>query len=725
MRKQRKQKTEVDIKIDAKTNAKEKIRIRKPRRPIKQPKSNMAFAEACKEVTKLRREVTKLRKCENGPKIQSTMETTVTLGPVNGNLGGGLERSHRQWLSPILLKTQDQGAVATPLSTRASQYNLYKILKAEVVVTPLVGKAMVAGTVVLADVDQESSSAKPDTVDSVKSRSYIEVSLGSYRRWRLPATTLRGPREGWWLIDSNEQPTSSLGPAVNVWTYMQTRNLMGTTNEDTTFYTGTIALIEMRVKYAFANYNPKPALAQLIATKEPLKLESAQLVNNTADTSVMLEVDANSKIGRMLEERDGTQKSGKGSTFWSVAGDVVNVVAPALGPWGWLLRGGFFFIRRIFGKTENARAGKNYYQVYSSVEDAARDLPIYQPLTSNSTKFPEGHYHWQQLNSENLSSQSMSIIPKSTTLELMGNFLPVNYAPDPEEIPPPAYAYKNGEEYAPSFPNILLPPAGGDDPVDNIIEIEGEGTWYWLDEGEYPERDLTLKFTTYYGQGQAGGSTWFLNGTFLNFYDLSDFGQVVGHNEARTYGLMHTASTFMKSLDSKWEKSESSYTPSMPSQVFLHLSTWSPPNSRWEAFMQHIRAYGERTVFIPVHLCDGELGNVIGREGEAAESGATGVLLVNLEKRVMGIIFVTNDWPEALTGQFHKIWACNARNWTNFMNRRRCFVPHAVELPDQNFLDEKTEKHSKHPAPEQKPTDPESDSDYEVIKKKKKIPKRI
>lgn len=654
------------------------------------------------------------------------METTVTLGPVSGNLGGDLERSHRHWLSPILLKTQDQGDVSTPLSTRASQYNLYKVLRAELLVTPLVGKAMVAGTVILADIDQESSAAKPDTVDSVKSRPYIEVPLGTNKRWRIPATTLRGPREGWWLIDTNEQPTSSLGPAINVWTYMQTRNLMGTTNEDTTFYTGTLALLELRVKFAFANYNPKPALSQLKMVKEPLKVESAAVVNNTEDNSVVLEVDAQSRIGKMLDERDGTQKQGKGSTFWSVAGDAINTIAPALGPWGWLLRGGFFFIRRIFGKSAAFRANKNYYQVYASVEDAARDLPIYQQIEQKNTKFPEGHYHWQQLNSENLSSANASIVPKERILELAGNYLPVNYAALPNVIPPPAYAYKNGEDYAPAFPGLILPPAGGVDPVDNIIEIGGEGTWYWLDDPN-PERKQTLKFTCYYGQGQPGGSSWDLTGTYLNFYDLSDFGYVIGHNEARTYGLMHTSATWLKAMSEKWEQSENTFTPSMPSQVFLHLSAWSPPSPLWESFMEHVRAYGERMVVIPVHLCDGELGVVMTREDAAATAGATGLLLANLDKNVLGIVFVTDDYPEALMQQYHKVWAANARDWTAFGARRQNFVPHVVELPSMNFLEEKLPKHARHPPPEQKtPThsEPESDSDYEVIKRKKKAPKR-
>nr|QJI53436.1 MAG: capsid protein precursor [Astroviridae sp.] len=405
-------------------------------------------SEDRKKLRQLERQIKSLKKCEDGPKTQSVMTTTLTLGSLNGTPLNELTRQMRVWLNPCQLKPADAGEAATPLTTRGSQYDLWKAISVTLVFQPLVGPSIVTGSLCFADLDQDGSSAKPENIDSIKARPHIELPIGKRIVWRLPARFLRGPRAGWWYIDTNETPMQSLGPAVNFWTYLNTKNLLSVSQKamggadagDTNTYEGPLFLAEMRVVYAFANYNPKPALAQLGATSLDNKVEheNAQFANDD-DGNLILQIKKDSAAAKYMNAVEQTvtlatsTKEEKSSVAWSIAGEAVNAVAGALGPWGWLVRGGWWVIRRVFGGPASRGTETVNYMVYPGVEDAMRDNPIKQQVSSGEGKMPVGLYRIRQLNNPNVNRPTSAQVSYYTVKTPGDTPTPT---PEPEPVPP-------------------------------------------------------------------------------------------------------------------------------------------------------------------------------------------------------------------------------------------------------------------------------------------------
>nr|APA19797.1 capsid protein [Avian astrovirus] len=375
-----------------------------------------------KRIKQLERRMQRIQKEQKGPKIQDTMGTTLTLGPIMGSQLDGLNRSMRFWLNPIQLKPADAGATVTPLSVRASQYDLFKIVDLTVILQPLVGASVVTGSLIYVDLDQEASAVKPDNVDTVKARPHVEVSIGQRKAWKVPKRYLEGPRSGWWYVDTNEDPSQSLGPGINLWTYLRTTNIFADKNgfaDEKNNYLGPLFMAEMKVRYNFANYNPKPALAQLATGhgehkpgEEHERLD-AKLANDE-DGNVVLKIKTDAALAQMMNMKNGratsTTKEEKSATIWTIAGNTVSAIAGALGPWGWLLKGGWWVIRKIFkAPTRNDDPNYDVYAVYASVEDAKADTPINTPVKNlesqpqKEQKLPDGQYAVKQVNEPNLN----------------------------------------------------------------------------------------------------------------------------------------------------------------------------------------------------------------------------------------------------------------------------------------------------------------------------------
>nr|QKN88812.1 MAG: capsid protein [Astroviridae sp.] len=404
-------------------------------------------SEDRRKLRQLERQLRSLKKQEEGPKVQSVMTTTLTLGALNGSDLNELTRQMRVWLNPCQLKPADAGETATPLTIRGSQYDLWKPLSVHVTFQPLVGPSIVSGSLCFADLDQDGSSAKPESIDSVKARPHAELPIGRRTVWKLPPRYLKGPRGGWWYVDTNETPMQSLGPALNFWTYLETKNLLGVAQIAqggadagvTNTYQGPLFLAEMRISYAFANYNPKPSLAQLGATtlENKVEHENAQFANDD-DGNLVLQIKKDSQAAKYMmaveaASEPATSKEEKSSVAWSIAGEAVSAVAGALGPWGWLVRGGWWVIRRIFGAKQSKDDTETInYMVYPGVEDAMRDNPIRQTVTSGAGKMPVGLFRIRQINNPNVNRPTSS----ATLMYAVEGDEPVPPEPCPEPVDP-------------------------------------------------------------------------------------------------------------------------------------------------------------------------------------------------------------------------------------------------------------------------------------------------
>nr|UVW93788.1 capsid protein [Crow astrovirus] len=687
-KKQQQKKVEVDVKVK---NASEKRK--NPRRGVISSTTGMQVGylvstekQDQKKLRTLERQLKKLKMDQKGPKTQDVMTTTLTLGPILGSQLDGLNRSMRCWMNPTQLKPTDGLDTVTPLSLRASQYDLFKILAMHVQLQPLVGSSVVTGSMVFVDLDQEASAVKPENVDTVKARPHVELTIGSRRFWKIPRKFLEGPRAGWWYVDTNEDPSQSLGPALNMWTYMKTKNIFmdkstSTSAED---YTGPLFLAELRVTYAFANYNPKPGLAQMVTAHDyhdasgAHKQLEAKLMNDE-ENNVVLAIKQGQPLAQVLSSNSAMQKAATGSTkeeksatIWSIAGTTVSAIASALGPWGWLLKGGWWLIRKIF-KAPSALAalpeGYDYYMVYASVEDARADIPINQLVTNYETSsagpaaLPDGHYHVKQLNEPNLNRMSSLNVQQVQS----------RITPPPEPEPQPQketwWLPLCRETYLPKpVPPIYTwsRPAPGAGDVGLYIEgAEGQG---WNSNIVIMGSPVVTRFTLkkdqdgqpYYTsvefavQNQTGSisqnfkmpntTSWLSDVTDQWFWlDLLDTGVLfsAGRDDLRysTQGVIHTARTFLRACRDH-QSTEFKELYGWSSTIRKLLTEGSSTYEGWRVDWLNVIANNMSTdllsdtlVVLPLAIfCDPK---------------KVGILLADHQQELFSIVLPNMTWPNA------------------------------------------------------------------------------
>nr|AEB15583.1 capsid [Avian nephritis virus 2] len=476
-----------------------------------------------KTVRRLEHQVNALKKKTNGPKMNDMMKTTVTIGVIQGQTQSGLSRQLRVPLNPLLMKSTE-GLAATPLSIRSSCYELWKALHVELFATPLTGFSNVVGSVGFMALTLNGLEATADSIDSIKARKHYQMALGRPARLKLTARELAGPREGWWLTDTSESPADAYGPAIDLMIAYKTENLLNTTGSTTSTHTGPLWQIEARATYGFANYNPKPGLQTLVS--QTLTNGQTVTIQPSPNDGSLIMTTTSLQVRSLLSPRAGDPKKGKSQTIWAIAGSAVDAAATVLGPWGWLLKGGFWLVRQIFGGSSNA-AGSSY-QIYSSLESAMADQPIFGAQTgTQSITVPVVHIS-EVLNPNPMSNQ----VPTPSA----------GSAPAPPTPPTP-------------IQDIILP----------LAELTGQ---------DGVPANYTFNGDSYTGQGDWRGSTLVLTGiprhkrvtgnlsnfgvtvnqmskvttTALEIYDFTDFGVSFGGGYQLQEGGVHTGKTMVHSL---------------------------------------------------------------------------------------------------------------------------------------------------------------------------------
>nr|QKN88924.1 MAG: capsid protein precursor [Astroviridae sp.] len=357
---------------------------------VRQQKQKMRTQPAVvTEVKKVERKMKRLEKKTNGPKIDDKMTTTVTLGIIVGQDSDGLNRQMRIPFNPLLMKASD-GANTTPLSIRGSMYEMWKVLYAEVKAVPLSGASNVVGSVGFMALTLNGLEAGADSIDSVKARRHVQMPLGRAAHLRLKMRELEGPREGWWLVDTSEDPAEAYGPAVDLLLAYPTHNLLQTTGSNA--YLGTLWQVELRATYAFSTYHPKPGLQSLVS--ETLDKPANVTIGTESDGSLIMTT-SDTRLLSLFDLRErhfsrNGQTGGKSQTVWAVAGSAVEAASAVLGPWGWLLKGGFWLVRKIFGGSGRTNASTKF-QIYPSITAAASDQPIYGGTGTKQVTIPVVH----------------------------------------------------------------------------------------------------------------------------------------------------------------------------------------------------------------------------------------------------------------------------------------------------------------------------------------------
>nr|APA19812.1 capsid protein [Avian astrovirus] len=493
-----------------------------PKKPKPKPKPKQKAKQqkpVKQEVKKLDRQVKALKKKTDGPKVNDVMKTTVTIGTISGQTGAGLNRQLRVPFNPLLMKSSE-GLSSTPLSIRASCYELWKLLHVELVATPLSGYSNVVGSVGFMSLTLNGLEANVDSIDSIKARRHVQMALGRPAKMRLTSRELAGPREGWWLVDTSQSPADSYGPAIDLLLAYKTENLLNTTTAgQTATFTGTLWQIEVRVVYAFSTYNPKPGLQNLVA-QTLSSGKSVTVTTSSEDGSIIMTTNDQQLLDLLTPRAEGDHKKGKSQTVWAIAGAAVDAAASVLGPWGWLLKGGFWLVRKIFGGSSSRNATAQY-QVYPSIEAAMSDQPIYgEPGSPATVNLPIVHI-----------SEVMNPNPESNQLSTPT----ARAAPTPDRtvLPLPQLELRTPLPANYTFSNGVYSPIPG-----------WTGSTLFLTGVPYYRRKTGS--SQYFGV--SNNNMTHVHCTALEVYDFTDLSVFFSAASNLSQGVIHTGKTMLQAL---------------------------------------------------------------------------------------------------------------------------------------------------------------------------------
>nr|ACX85474.1 capsid [HMO Astrovirus B] len=327
----------------------------------------------------IKREVRKDLKKQGfeGPKPRFSVSVSATIGKVGPNKAQGPELQISTFMHPSLMKEPNDGTNFGPLQSAAAQWGLWRLKNLSVTFTPLVGPSAVTGSVFRISLNMAQSPGATSW-GGLGARKHRDVAVGKQFTWKLQRGDLTGPRETWWLTDTNEEGAQSCGPLLEI------HGLGATTSTyKDAAWNGDLFIVEVKGRWEFANYNSKPALGMLERITE-----STSASIEVTDGNMIMTVPRSSQLARHMGER--YEKSGNastvGETIWQIVDEGAGLVANAAPPpFTWLIKGGWWFVKKLLGRSANTDA---QYLVYASLADAQNNRPVEAqtfPKTTHTT----------------------------------------------------------------------------------------------------------------------------------------------------------------------------------------------------------------------------------------------------------------------------------------------------------------------------------------------------
>nr|FAA04028.1 TPA: ORF2 protein [Macaque MLB-like astrovirus] len=347
-----------------------------------------------------------------GPKAAVSQTITATLGSVGSNLSDTVETECAIFLNPVIAK--DSGASSTfgPLQSLGAQYALWRLKWLEIRLQPLVGASAVSGTVVRVSLNMTTGPTL-NSWSGLGARHHRDVKVGSVLRWRVHQRNISGPCETWWKTNTAEDPSLSLGPAIEVHTYGRTMSTYK--NEQ---FEGGLFLLELTGHWEFANYAASPALATLSSQKDS---------SQDTKTLAIASEGSNEPIEMLIPTGTWNMKSqygGNGSigdAIYQVVDTSVNVITDLFPPpFSWLGKSCWWFIRKVIGKSrtfsvtingQNQSLVADVYYVYTSAS-AARDGKPAISSSAHQAKHLSGQVTITQISTDNIMNESTVLGPR-------------------------------------------------------------------------------------------------------------------------------------------------------------------------------------------------------------------------------------------------------------------------------------------------------------------------
>lgn len=381
----------------AAVRAVEKEHGKKNDKPI--PKKKVIQKSEVKKVVD--REVKKKFRKIDGPKSQYQVSVAATLGYVTGNESHGPNLKLTSFLHPALCKSPDESTNFGPLQAAAAQYGLWRVSRAGITLTPLVGPSAVSGTLIRGSVNLSQSPSSTGW-GGLGARKHIDLQAGVKGFFKLARRDLAGPRDGgWWVTDTNVEGQQSAGPVFEVHALGQT-----TSTYQGTDFKREIYIVEMRATWQFANYVSNPSMGLL----ERKEAETKVSFGTTDQKEIIMNVEAKADLLRFLddptvERASGDQPSKPGEVIWQLADTAADVISTAMPPpFGWLARGGWWFVKKIAGRASYGFDMTNSatFLVYPSLADAQNNRPAIASSNTRNSEPAPASLQFTQMNAPNM-----------------------------------------------------------------------------------------------------------------------------------------------------------------------------------------------------------------------------------------------------------------------------------------------------------------------------------
>nr|AEM37640.1 capsid precursor protein [California sea lion astrovirus 11] len=321
-----------------------------------------------------------------GPKVSIEQRATATLGTVGANTSGKSELEACFFCNPVLVKDSTGSAAFGPVQMLGAQYSLWKLKYINLKLTPLVGSSAVTGTAVRVSLNATGTPSQTGW-SGLGARMHIDAIVGRPAVFKLRASQLGGPREGWWLTNTNESADSTTGPSIEIHTLGKTVSAYNNSE-----FQGGLFLAEMQALWQFASYAANPNLASLEKDTDDVQLS---FTGNTGEPLVM-EAPESSHFARKVTERSmmplsraaGDDKPS--DTVWQVVNTAVTTAASIVpAPWGWLISGGWWFVKAITGHAMRDGVRTSRFMVYASYQDALSNKPAIVTANPNQGRSPQ------------------------------------------------------------------------------------------------------------------------------------------------------------------------------------------------------------------------------------------------------------------------------------------------------------------------------------------------
>nr|ADV16838.1 capsid [Astrovirus swine/PoAstV12-4/Canada/2006] len=304
----------------------------------------------------------------------------TTLGTVGSNESGEIECELTCLMNPATMKEATGSNSFGPLNVYASTYTLYKMTKCVVTLKPIVGDSAVAGTVTRISWNPTSSPTQTSW-SALGARKHVDVTPGKTGKFVLTGRDLVGPKGGWFKTNTKGDPMMCFAGTLECHTFGKTTS----TYRNETFKGG-LFLAELETTWQFKDYGQQPGMLNLVKGEDT---QNARIETGEGD-KLQLVLPRNSRMARAAT----TTAS---EIIWVVTDTIIQAGTALIPPpFGWLIRGGWWLVKRAAGAPTRTDTNEVRFDIYASISDARSNTPclLQQRI---ETPVQVGGLHFQQV----------------------------------------------------------------------------------------------------------------------------------------------------------------------------------------------------------------------------------------------------------------------------------------------------------------------------------------